>query len=227
MKNILFDLDDTILDFRAAEREALSKTLLHLAISPKEQILQRYGEINLAQWKLLELGRLTQKEVKVRRYQLLFDEIGVKCCPDYATQYYERLLAKGHYFVDGAQMLLRTLSKNYRLYLVSNGSTEVQKSRIKSANISKYLSDVFISQDIGYEKPDIKFFEFCFSKIANFKRQETLIVGDSLSSDIKGGNNAGITTVWFNTSGCKNSSDVLPDYEINKLIDLIELLKNI
>ncbi|HOD02832.1 MAG TPA: YjjG family noncanonical pyrimidine nucleotidase [Clostridiales bacterium] len=227
MKSILFDLDDTILDFCSAEKEALSKTLLHLGIQPEKRIIKRYSEINLAQWKLLELGKLTQEEVNVRRYRLLFDEIGAVCCPNYATGYYEKLLARGHYFVDGAQLLLKTLSCDYPLYLVSNGSSDVQKSRIKSADISKYLSGIFISEEIGFEKPDIRFFDYCFSKIPNFIKGETLIVGDSLSSDIKGGKNAGITTVWFNPSDLSNLTDIIPDYEIKKLLDLLSLLKTI
>ncbi|MDD4077358.1 MAG: YjjG family noncanonical pyrimidine nucleotidase, partial [Bacilli bacterium] len=192
IKNILFDLDDTLLDFHRAEKIALTKTLLHLGLEPKEKILTRYSELNLAQWRLLEQEKITREAVKVRRFQLLFSEIGTDCSADYATKYYEHHLAMGHYFVDGAEELLRFLSGRYRLYLVSNGTTAVQRSRIESAGITKYLSDIFLSQQIGFEKPNVGFFNYCFSRIPKFKKNETVIVGDSLTSDIKGGKNVGI-----------------------------------
>lgn len=156
---------------------------------------------------------------------MLFDELGIDCSAEYAAEYYEALLGVGHYFIDGAEELLKELSNDYRLYIVSNGTAEVQKSRIESSGIAKYLDDIFISQQIGFDKPNVKFFDYCFSSIPNFEKYETVIVGDSLSSDIAGGRNSGITTVWFNPHDLKNSSDIIPDHEIHYLLDLIPLLK--
>ncbi|NLN47569.1 MAG: noncanonical pyrimidine nucleotidase, YjjG family [Clostridiales bacterium] len=227
IRNILLDLDDTILDFHQAEKIALTKTLEHLGIEPEEKILARYSVLNLEQWRLLEQGKLTRKEVKERRYKLLFDEIGADCCAASATKYYENLLGVGHYFIDGAEELLKILSKDYRLYLASNGTAAVQKSRIKSAGIAKYFDDIFISQKIGFDKPDIEFFNYCFSKIMDFKKSETVIVGDSLTSDIKGGKSAGITTVWLNPKGLPYVFDIEPDHIITGLMDLTSLLKGL
>ena len=198
--------------------------MIYLGIEPKEETLSRYSVINLSQWKLLEEEKITRDEVKIRRYQLLFDELGIDCSAEYAAEYYEALLGVGHYFVDGAEELLKRLSKDYRLYVVSNGTAEVQKSRIESSGIAKFLDDIFISQQIGFDKPNVKFFDHCFSSISNFKKIETVIVGDSLTSDIAGGRNSGITTVWFNPRGQKNPSDIIPDHEIHRLLDLIPLL---
>ncbi len=227
IRNVLLDLDDTILDFHQAEKIALTKTLEHLGIEPEEKILARYSVLNLEQWRLLEQGKLTRKEVKERRYKLLFDEIGADCCAASATKYYENLLGVGHYFIDGAEELLKILSKDYRLYLASNGTAAVQKSRIKSAGIAKYFDDIFISQKIGFDKPDIEFFNYCFSKIMDFKKSETVIVGDSLTSDIKGGKSAGITTVWLNPKGLPYVFDIEPDHIITGLMDLTSLLKGL
>lgn len=227
IRNILLDLDDTILDFHQAEKIALTKTLEHLGIEPEEKILARYSVLNLEQWRLLEQGKLTRKEVKERRYKLLFDEIGADCCAASATKYYESLLGVGHYFIDGAEELLETLVKRYRLYLATNGTMEVQKSRIKSAGIEKYFDGIFISQEIGFDKPDIEFFNYCFSKIMDFKKSETVIVGDSLTSDIKGGKSAGITTVWLNPKGLPYVFDIEPDHIITGLMDLTSLLKGL
>lgn len=225
IRNILFDLDDTLLDFHLAEKIALTKTLVHLGIEPKEATLSRYSAINLSQWKLLEQEKITRNEVKTRRYQLLFDELQIDCSAEYAAEYYENLLGVGHYFVDGAEELLKQLAKDYRLYIVSNGTAKVQESRIKSSGIAIYLDDIFISQQIGFDKPNVKFFNYCFSSIPNFKKHETLIIGDSLSSDIMGGKNSGIKTVWFNPDGLINHSDIVPDHEIHYLLDLIPLLQ--
>lgn len=224
IRNILFDLDDTLLNFHLAEKIALTKTLMHLGIEPKDETLSRYSALNLSQWKLLEQQKITRDEVKIRRYQLLFDELGIDCSAEHAAEYYEDLLGVGHYFVDGAEELLKELSKDYHLYIVSNGTAKVQESRIKSSGIAAYLNDIFISQKIGFDKPNVKFFDYCFSRIPSFEKHETLIIGDSLSSDIAGGRNSGITTVWFNPDGLQNSSDIIPDHEIYHLLDLISLL---
>ncbi len=228
IRNILFDLDDTILDFKRAEREALIKTLLYFNIIPEEKILTRYSEINKAQWKLLEQGKITRDEVKLRRYVILFNEMKItQCSAHEATKYYEEQLGKGHFFIKDAEEVLKELSKNYRLYIVTNGSEQVQTGRIKSSGIEKYIDGVYNSEKIGCEKPGIEFFEKCFSHIPNFKHDETIIVGDSLSSDIQGGINSGIKTVWFNPDKYENRSDITPDYEISRLSELSELLENI
>lgn len=225
IKNILFDLDDTILDFKRAEKQALFKTLKELDITPDDEIAEKYSRYNISQWKRLELGEITRQEVKVNRYKLLFDDIGAECSPELATQIYEQKLAVGHYFIDGAEDLLKSLSKSYNLYLVSNGSKIVQTGRLASAGISPYFKGIFISQDVGYEKPSPLFFEKVFNSIDNFSKSETVIVGDSLSSDIKGGINAGIKTVWFNPCKEANNSDNIPDYEISSLPQFEKLIK--
>lgn len=225
IKNILFDLDDTIFDFKRAEKTAFFKTLKELGIVPTDEIAEKYSRYNISQWKLLELGKITRQEVKVNRYKLLFDDIGVDKSPELATEIYEENLAVGHYFIDGAEDLLKALYKNYNLYLVSNGSKRVQTGRLASAGISPYFKGIFISQDIGYEKPSPLFFEKVFSSIDNFIRSETVIVGDSLSSDIKGGYNAGIKTVWFNPRKEINDSNIIPDYEISSLSHFEKLIK--
>lgn len=227
IKNVLLDLDDTILDFHKAEKIALIKTLTKLNISTNENILERYSQLNLQQWKLLEQGKLNRQEVKVRRYKLLFDEVGVDKSPQQATKIYEHNLSLGHYFIDGAEEMLRILGEIYSLYIVSNGTAKVQKGRIESSGIKKYMKDIFISEEIGFNKPDKRFFDYCFSKIPDFEKDETIIIGDSISSDIQGGKNSGIKTVWFNPKGIKNNSDIIPDYEIKSLAEIYPLLSRI
>lgn len=227
IRNVLFDLDDTLFDFHKAEKIALTKTLVHFGIDPTEETLALYSTINAAHWKRLELGEISREEVKVGRYRELFKTIGVECDPVKATAYYESMLAIGHYSMPGAPELLEELYRKYRLYIVSNGTAKVQEGRIGSSGIAKYMDGIFISQILGANKPDKQFFDICFAEIPDFSLSETVIIGDSLSSDIKGGINAGITTVWFNPKGIENDSDIKPDYTIKELSEVPGLLSQI
>lgn len=227
IRNVLFDLDDTLFDFHKAEKIALTKTLVHFGIDPTEETLALYNTINAAHWKRLELGEISREEVKVGRYRELFKTIGVECDPVKATAYYESMLAIGHYFMPGAPELLEELYGKYRLYIVSNGTAKVQEGRIGSSGIAKYMDGIFISQILGANKPDKQFFDICFAEIPDFSLSETVIIGDSLSSDIKGGINAGITTVWFNPKGIENDNDIKPDYTIKELSEVPGLLSQI
>ena len=224
---LFLDLDDTILDFKMAERTALTKTLQDLQISPTEEMLSRYSEINAAQWRLLENGEITRREVKERRYQLLFEEFGVYADPVLTTAIYEKHLAVGHFFIDGAVELLGTLSRDYALCLASNGTAAVQHGRIASAGIAPYFCDMFISQEIGADKPSLQFFETCFTKIPDFNKENTVMVGDSLTSDIRGGIGAGIKTVWFNPLHLPNITPYHPTATISHLSQLYALFKTL
>lgn len=227
IKNILLDMDNTILDFSRAERAAAAKALSAMGIQPTDELLKRYHEINEDQWRLFELGELEREQVKVRRYRLLFEEMGIDKSPEDTAAVYEKLLGIGHYFMDGAVELLETLSKEYRLYLATNGTSAVQKSRIKSAEIAKYFQGIYISEDVGYNKPDVRYYEACFRDIPDFSKDETVMIGDSLTSDMKGGINAGLKTVWFNHEGKKRDDSIAPDYEVHSLAEIPALLKQI
>ena len=141
--------------------------------------------------------------------------------------HYEALLESGHYFVPGAPELLEELYPRYELYLISNGNLRTQEGRLKSAGISPFFKGIFISEVIGVNKPAKAFFDACFTAIPGFRREDALIVGDSLSSDILGGINAGVRTCWFNPDGIPLSGSVRPDYEIHALGELPALLEEI
>lgn len=226
-KKILFDIDDTILDFHTAERSAISTAFRELSIPVDETVLRRYSEINLACWEELERGTMRRQEVLVRRFEKLFAEMGVSVCPELAQERYETLLESGHYFVPGAPELLERLYPDYDLYLVSNGNTVTQECRLKSAGIGPYFKDIFISEQIGANKPSCAFFDACFAAIPDFRREDALIVGDSLTSDILGGINAGVRTCWLNPAGLPSREGIRPDYEIRALAELPPLLETI
>ena len=225
IKNILLDLDDTILDFHRAERIALSTTLKKIGIEPTEETLTLYSKINLAHWKRLEIGELTRHEVLHGRFTELFNTLGVTGDCYEAQRIYEWELGTGHYFMEGGLELLDALHGKYNVYLASNGTDIVQTRRIASADIGKYFKELFISQRIGYDKPNPEYFRICFERIPDFKKEETVIIGDSLSSDIKGGILAGIRTVWFNPKGLTAPDELTPDYDVRVLSAIPEILE--
>lgn len=228
IKNILFDLDDTLLDFHKAEKSALTKTFTVLGINHSDATIARYSEINAAQWQLLEKGELTREQVLTQRFDLLFEEIGVThCSSDLTKNTYEKYLSQGHFFIPGAKELLQTLMPMYNLYLVSNGASVVQAGRIQSAGIASCFKQIFISEELGVNKPQLAFFTHCFVQIPDFSAEETIIVGDSLTSDIQGGINAGIHTCWFNPHHKPAQADIPAEYEISALADLPALLEQI
>ena len=222
---VFLDLDDTLLDFHAAERGALSKTLRSLGIEPTPAVCARYSEINDWHWKRLERGELTRAQVKLQRFERLFEELGVSADAEAARKQYEENLAIGHVFIDGAEELLRSLFGKYRLFIVSNGTLSVQNGRIASAGIGPYFEALFLSEEIGSVKPQKEFFDVCFSRIQGFDASRAIIVGDSLTSDIQGGINAGIKTCLFNPLGQEHAGGICPDFEIRSLSDLPMLLE--
>ena len=223
---LFLDLDDTILDFHKAERIAICATIRDFGVEPTEDLLQRYHQINRWHWEQLELGRLTRDEVLENRFKVLFDELGIAVNATACARAYEKNLSIGHYFLPGAEEAVASLSKKYRLFLASNGTASVQKGRMTSANLYRFFEKVFVSQEIGHNKPSKAYFDGCFSQIPGFDPKKAMIVGDSLSSDIQGGINAGITTVWVNPEH-KPCGTVRPDYQIDALSSLEALLEEI
>ena len=224
---LFIDLDDTVLDFHKAERRAITNTLTAFGIEPSEPVCALYSRINIAHWQRLERGELTRQQVMHGRFATLFAELGVTGDAALCSETYANHLAMGHDFLPGAEEALERLSKKYRLYLASNGNAAVQEKRLKSADIGRYFEDIFISQHLGADKPSVPFFERAFARIPDFDRSRAMIVGDSLTSDILGGNNAGIATCWVNPGHLPRRNDIRVDHEIEALSQLEDLLETI
>lgn len=226
IRHVLLDLDDTIFDFHMAEAVAVRDTLAGFGVSVTDAIIARYSEINDAQWKRLEKGEMTRDEVKRRRFEILFEELGIPCDAEHVRIYYENRLAVGHYFLAGAEQMLSDLAP-YDLYLVSNGTTAVQNGRLASAGIAPLFKRIFLSEAIGYVKPKKEFFDACFAEIPDFDPAQAIILGDSLTSDILGGINAGVRTCWFNPKGNPRRADIIPDFEIRSLDEFVPLINRL
>lgn len=223
-KTILFDLDETIFDFKKSEAAAVANALKQIGVTPNEKIVKRYSEINESLWKKLEKGEISRHEVLTKRFEILFDELSVDFDSSEMKKIYEKNLSQTGHLIDGAVELLEKIYQKYNLYIVSNGTLSVQLGRIKCSEIGKYFKELFISEVIGSVKPQKQFFDYCFERIPDINLEETLIVGDSLSSDILGGNNAGIKTCWFNPNHQINTLGVKVDYEISKLDELLKII---
>lgn len=224
---LFLDLDDTILDFHKAERIALAKTLTDFGVEPTEAVLGRFHIINKQHWERLERKELDREGVQVGRFRELFRELGLDVDAKAVRDQYEENLGIGHYFLPGAEEAVISLSKKYRLFLASNGTASVQHSRLTSANLYRWFENVFVSQEIGHNKPSIEYFEGCFARIPGFDRKKAMMVGDSLTSDILGGINAGMTTCWINSNGLPAPAAIRPDHTLSSLAELEGLLEKL
>ena len=226
IRDIFLDVDDTILDFGRAEREALASALSQMGVEVNEEALHCYHEVNLAHWKMLERGEITRERLLVRRFEEFYKRIGVHADAERTQRIYEYELGCRSYYLDGAEELLAALMQGgYRIYLASNGTTVVQSPRIKASGLDRICHGIFLSEAIGCDKPQRAFFDACFASIENFVPENAIILGDSLSSDIAGGRNAGIKTCWFNPKKLPLTGDVIPDFEISELSEFLEILK--
>lgn len=228
---VLLDLDDTILNFGIAEHEAIKKAMGDLGIDNSDAVISRYSEINKLHWEMLERGEITRAQVLLGRFEVLLKDLGIEdrnsvlACILRDT--YEQNLSRGHWFMPGAEQMLEEIKDKYRLFLCSNGTPIVQEGRLKSSGIGPCFEKIFISEAIGYNKPAKEYFDRCFESIPGLDLSRCIIIGDSLSSDIQGGINAGIRTCWYNPKFAENKKNIEPDYEIYDLKQVSVLLCNI
>lgn len=222
---VLLDADDTLLDFAKSEREAIITTLEEFSLPVTERIVDRYVKINQHCWKLLETGRITREYLDRLRFDMLFEEFSIEGKDSVAAgAAYRRHLTEKGYVLHGCIEFLTGISKKYRLFLVTNGTESTQIVRLKTAGIDGFFEQKFYSEQIGCAKPYAGFFDYVFSHIKNFDKARTVLVGDSLSSDISGANNAGIIGIWFNPKGLVNDSKAVPDYTVAGYDELLALL---
>jgi 2-haloacid dehalogenase len=225
---LFLDLDNTILDFNKAEAVAIRKTMREYGLEPTDALAARYSEINDRHWKALERGEMTRDQVVTGRFAAFFGEQGIDVDASAVAKTYETYLSQGHWFLPGAEETVKQkLYGKYKLYLASNGTAVVQQGRMTSADLYPYFQESFVSQELGHNKPSREYFDAAFARIPGFEPARCLMVGDSLTSDILGGKNAGLRTVWVNPGHRTAPEHLKPDYEIELLADLPALLEEI
>ena len=225
-KVILWDIDGTLLDFHKAEAAAI-RTLFkkyNLGICTDE-MLADYSAINRTYWQRLEIGVLTKPEVLVGRFQEFFGKyrLNTDCAADFNADYQLALGDTVHFF-PGALETITALQGKILQCAVTNGTAIAQHKKLAASGLDKLLDETFISDEVGFEKPNIAFFDAVWAKIGKFNPDEVLIVGDSLTSDMAGGNNAGIRTCWFNPTGAPLPRDLRIDYDIRCISEVLEII---
>ena len=224
-KFLLFDLDHTLLDFDAAEDVALSHLLKEEGVEDIQAYKDYYVPMNKALWKDLELKKITKQELVNTRFAKLFAHFGIEKDGAYLAERYQFFLSKQGQIFPGVEDLLKKLiHQGFELYAATNGITYIQTGRLEQSGISPYFKEIFISEQLHTQKPDAAFYEKIGARIPNFDKNQTLMIGDSLSADIQGGNNAGIDTVWYNPDHLENKTQAQPTYEVDSYQALLEIL---
>ncbi|MDP8268767.1 MAG: YjjG family noncanonical pyrimidine nucleotidase [Candidatus Tenebribacter davisii] len=221
---VLFDADGTLFDFDTAEREAFEKTFIQFGISENLKHLHKsYEIINNAIWKDFEQKKINSWELRTERFHRFFLQENLLFAPEVFSPIYLKNLSEGTHLLHGAKEIVSFLYGKCELALATNGLADVQNPRFANSELAKYFQYIFISEEIGHPKPNPEFFQHIFRKLPY--KGSSIIIGDNLTSDIKGGNNFGIDTCWFNLNKCNNESGVIPTYEINDLDELRSILE--
>lgn len=222
---LFFDADDTLFDFKKSENFALDKLMSSIDTDlEKSYCIEIYKEINNNIWKEFEQNLISSDELKIERFKRFADKINLSQDPKILSNMYVNFLAEASFIYKETEELLSYLYKKYKIVIITNGLTSVQNKRIKESIIKDYFDAVIISDEIKIAKPDPKIFDYALNVINHTNKESVLMIGDSLSSDVKGGVNAGIDTCWFNPNNKKNNSSLIPKYEISTLLELKNIL---
>ena len=228
IKILLWDGDGTLLDFSKAERYGIRKCFEIFSLGEcTDEMLSRYSVINRKYWEMLERGELTKPQVLRGRFEEFFKTEGIKFdgIDDFNLEYQYRLGDKV-FFCDNALETVKSLKGKVKQYAVTNGTYVAQHRKLTQSGLDKIFDGIFISDKIGFEKPSIDFFKAVQEKTGKFNHDEVMIIGDSLTSDINGGNNADILCCWYNPHNAKNKNNLRIDYEITDISQVLEILKN-
>ncbi|HNB73241.1 MAG TPA: YjjG family noncanonical pyrimidine nucleotidase [Acidobacteriota bacterium] len=219
-----FDADGTLFDYNQAEPIAIKNTFDALKLPFQDEYLAIYRRINQQLWQALERGEITPAALHARRFELLMETIQLDFPPSQFGAAFMEQLALRDELIDGAHEVLHQLQEKCRVAIVTNGLQFVQRSRIALSPLKQYITELIISEEVGIAKPEAGFFEIAAARTGYPPKNEVLIIGDSLTSDIQGGADFGIDTCWFNPAAHSRPNDVPITYEISHLRELLEVL---
>ncbi len=223
-KILLIDVDDTLLDFSGGELVAIKSTLKAFDLPTDENTCKIYHECNVAMWQAYERGELSKPELVIKRFAEFLkiidrSDIDAKAL----NEEYFIHLSKQHSYIDGAKEFLEKIKEHYRIILITNGTTDIQNSRLALSGLKDLVERVYISEQLGTKKPELKFFEIVEKNTPEFEKKKVVLVGDSLTSDILGGINYGVKTIWFNPLR-KKSEEIKPDITVSSFEELYDCL---
>jgi putative hydrolase of the HAD superfamily len=223
---LLFDFDGTLADYDRTEKYSLAHAFQQAGLPYNEDIcLAEYHRINSQMWKSFEEGGISAPELRVRRFRMLFESCGIQGDPELVAGMYLSSLAESAFLFPGVLPLLEKLRPRYKLGLITNGLKEVQRRRLALSGADKYMSGIAVSDEIGIQKPSAGIFEYALKDAGHTDKSTSLVIGDSLSSDIQGGINFGIDTCWFNPGRKAAATGIVPMYEITRLEELYGILE--
>ena len=227
IKNILWDLDNTLIDFDIAEGNAIKYLFEKYKLGPcTEQMLKKYNKINKIYWRKIEKNEIDKMQGLVQRFVDFFNFYGVDTSvAEEFNDDYQFAVGDTIVYLDDSYNILKSLKGKVNQYLVSNGTVIAQSKKLKKAGFDKLFEGIFLSEEIGYEKPHVEFFNYIFDKIKLTDKSDIIIVGDSITSDIQGGVNAGIKTVWYNRTGKGHNESPRVDYDIRNLNEIYDIVK--
>lgn len=223
-KIVLLDLDNTLIDFNECARHSIINSFKKHGFTYTDEVFKTFITENIKIWKRLEKGEITKTDLRANRWNIILGKLGIDYDGTIIEEEFENGVAQGAYAVDGAYELLDYLYPRYELYIVSNGFRFVQESRLKIGDFRKYFKDIFLSEDVGVQKPAKEFFDYCLERLGNPEKEDIILIGDSLSADIIGSLNYGVDCIWFNKNGDKLPKDIEPTYIVTKLKEIEEIL---
>lgn len=227
-KFLLFDLDHTLFDFDTAEDVALTQLLKEEGVEDIQAYKDYYVPMNKSLWKDLEEKKITKQELVNTRFSRLFKHFGIGKDGAYLANRYQFYLSQqGQVFSGAMEFLDNLIDRGYELYAATNGITTIQTGRLTQSGLTPYFNHVFISEQLGTQKPDALFYERIGQQIPGFSKDKTVMIGDSLTADIQGGNNAGIDTIWYNPHHLKNKTQAQPTFEVHSYQELLNCLDSI
>lgn len=223
---ILWDVDNTLLDFNYSMRNSLRQCFRTVGVKVTEDMIDRYTEINEGWWKRLERGEVTKEQLLNGRFADFFAAYGLEQIDvEKFRMEYQRNLGNIYSYLDDSLTICKALQTKFKQYVVTNGVASTQRSKLGLSGFADVMEDMFISEEVGHNKPDKGFFEYCLEHVEEKEPERILIVGDSLTSDIKGGNSVGIKTCWYNPSEKPLQDGMAVDYEISDLHQIYDILK--
>ena len=221
---LLIDADETILDFHGAEIRAFAAIMKLAGIPESESVYALYKKINRQMWSEVERGERSVKEiVEGQRFARLFEELKVDCSYQQANEIFLEVICNCDLVVDHALKVVETLAKTSKLYCITNGFIRTQTSRLQATGLDKYFSGIFISEAVGFEKPQFEFFEHVLKTAEISDLSRVLVIGDSLNADMQGGINCGLSTCWYNPGGLANDKGLAIDYQIKDLREIPDI----
>lgn len=220
----MFDADGTLFDFDQAAEHALKTTFLEYQIPYETDFIERYLSINRSLWAQFEKGEIEASALKTLRFARFLDSLGLQADPAQMNEDYLGHLADGSMLLEGAKQLIETLHQRVQMMIITNGFKKVQRPRMERSGIQHYFETIVVSDEVGAAKPDPQIFDHSFAEMGQPSKEEVLIIGDSLSSDMRGGVNYGIDTCWYNPNGKPNPAQPGITHEIRSLEEFPTLL---